>query len=458
MSPARGRQALSAMTVGRALGRAAAPRAASLIFHRRFLPLWLVQGLSQVGYSALLFTLLIVVLKATGSSTQTSLLVLAFIAPILLVGPLAGVMLDRWPKTRVLLFSNASRMVVCLLLALLHQHVIAIYLLSLLFSAASLLFNPAVVALLPALVPRERLVDANSLYNLTVTGGQLVGMVFLAPLVLKVAGGAGEEAMFATGAVMFAAAAAVSLLLPREGPTVGQAPVLTAMPRELLSALGALRRDRQAALAMVHLVTGNTLVLLFATLIPRYMNDILHIAPDNAAFVFAPTGLGALLGLRVLPWLAVRLGRQRLVPLGLAGIGLCLVGLAMVQPLATFMARASGPLNPENLLGLSLLQTITMALAGPLGFSYALLNAPAQTVLHERAPPHMRGRIFAVQAVLASSLALLPVLFIGGLTDVLDSLATVPGITIVLLLIAAAVSALAVISWPEGARSRGSRA
>ncbi|GBD13933.1 Lysophospholipid transporter LplT [bacterium HR24] len=442
------------MTVGRAPGRAAAPRAASLIFQRRFLPLWLAQGLAQVAYSALLFTLLIVVLKATGSSTQTSLLVLAFIAPTLLVGPLAGVMLDRWPKTRVLVVSNAARAGVCALLAILHQHVVAIYLLSLLFSAASLLFNPAVVALLPALVPRERLVDANSLYNLTITAGQLLGMVILAPLVLKLAGVRGEEAMFATGAAMFGAAAVLSLLVPGEGDSEGPAPHLAAMPREMRSALAALRRDRQAALAMVHLVTGNTLVLLFATLIPRYMEDILGISPDNAAFVFAPTGLGALLGLRVLPWLALRLGRQRLVPVGLAGIGVCLVGLALVQPLASFMARASGPLNPEHLLGLSLLQFLTMALAGPLGFSYALLNAPAQTVLHERAPPHMRGRIFAVQAVLASSFSLLPVLFIGGLTDILDSLAAVPGITIVLLLIAAAVGALAVASWPEGSRGR----
>ncbi len=433
------------MLIGRAPGRPAPP-AASLILHRRFLPLWLAQGLSQVAYSALLFTLLIVVLKATGSSTQTSLLVLAFIAPTLLVGPLAGVMLDRWPKTRVLALTSAVRALVCLGLVAAHQWVGAIYLLGLVFSAASLLFNPALVALLPSLVPRERLVDANSLYNLTITGGQLLGMVLLAPLVLKLAGAQGEEAMFATGGAMFAAAAFLSLLVPGEGPAGRSAPHLTAMPGELRGVLAALRHDPQASLALVHLVTGNTLVLLFATLIPRYMKDILGISPDNAAFVFAPTGLGALLGLRMLPWLAVRLRRERLVPLGLGGIGLCLVGLALVQPLAAFMDRASGPLNPENLLGLSLLQFLTMALAGPLGFSYALLNAPAQTVLHERAPPHMRGRIFAVQAVLANALALLPVLFIGGLTDILDSLGAMPGITLVLLLIAAAVASLAVLT------------
>ena len=38
-----------------------------------------------------------------------------------------------------------------------------------------------------------------------------------------------------------------------------------------------------------------------------------------------------------------------------------------------------------------------MLFAGPLGLTYAMVNAPAQTVLHERAPPEMRGRVFGAQ-------------------------------------------------------------
>ncbi|HXG36838.1 MAG TPA: hypothetical protein VNL15_07700, partial [Dehalococcoidia bacterium] len=52
-----------------------------LLSEPRFRTLWLSQGMAQTAQNALLYSLLIVVLKATGSSTHTSLLVLSFILP-----------------------------------------------------------------------------------------------------------------------------------------------------------------------------------------------------------------------------------------------------------------------------------------------------------------------------------------------------------------------------------------
>ncbi len=424
-----------------------------LMQDRRLLALWLLQGLAQVAYSALLFTLLIVVLEQTRSSTHTGLLVLSFIMPSVLLGPLVGVLLDRWPKDRILFVTSLLRAATCVLYLLFHSNVWAIYGLSLVFSGASLFFNPSVIALIPALVPQERLVSANSLYNFTVTAAQLLGMVFLAPVALKLGGDRGAEAMFIIGGAMLLGSALLALGLARRGVGAGARstlPVFRDMPGELREVIGLLLRDRPSALALLQLTTSQTLVLLFATLIPRYMDDILGVAPDNAAFVFAPTGIGALVGLRFLPWAARRLSKSQLVAAGMLGIALSLLALALVQPLAVAMAAAPDPLHPERLLGLSLLQLLTMVFAGPLGFSYAFLNAPAQTVLHERAPPHMRGRIFTLQAILANFLALLPVLFIGGLTDILDSLAGPPGVTIVMLIIAFAVTGIAVLSLLEG--------
>jgi len=90
-------------------------------------------------------------------------------------------------------------------------------------------------------------------------------------------------------------------------------------------------------------------------------------------------------------------------------------------------------------LQLSLLQALTMVIAGPMGFFYALLNAPAQTVLHERAPPEMRGRIFATQVVSANFISLMPLLVLGALTDVIK----VPA---VLVMIAIAIAGVALAS------------
>ena len=104
-----------------------------------------------------------------------------------------------------------------------------------------------------------------------------------------------------------------------------------------------------------------------------------------------------------------------------------------------------GPLNPTRFLRISLLQALTMSIAGPMGFFYALLNAPAQTVLHERAPAEMRGRIFATQVVSANFISLLPLLLVGAVTDWTS-------ITVVLLLLATGVLAMAMVSELEGRR------
>jgi MFS family permease len=205
--------------------------------------------------------------------------------------------------------------------------------------------------------------------------------------------------------------------------------------------------DRYSTVALLQLITSGTLVLLFSILIPRYMQDVIGVPPENAAFVFAPTGIGALVGLRFLPWFA-KFGKNRVVIVGLAGIAVSLVLLALVEPLAEITEQAPGSDWVTRQLQLSLLQALTMLIAGPMGFFYALLNAPAQTVLHERAPPEMRGRIFATQVVSANFISLMPLLVLGALTDVIK----VPA---VLVMIAAAVAGVAVASamvtrWETG--------
>ena len=174
------------------------------------------------------------------------------------------------------------------------------------------------------------------------------------------------------------------------------------------------------------------------------MQDVIGVPPESAAFVFAPTGIGALVGLRFLPWFT-KMGKNRVVIIGLTGIAVCLVLLALVEPLAQLTEQAPGTDWLARQLRFSLLQGLTMLIAGPMGFCYALLNAPAQTVLHERAPPEMRGRIFATQVVSANFISLLPLLVIGAATD----LVKVPA---VLVMIAAVVAGVAFLSARVAAR------
>src|SRR5439155_10469023 len=57
-----------------------------------------------------------------------------------------------------------------------------------LFSTAGEFFAPAETAMIPAVVARKKLLQANSLFHLTFTASQLVGLVVLGPLLAEVGG------------------------------------------------------------------------------------------------------------------------------------------------------------------------------------------------------------------------------------------------------------------------------
>jgi MFS family permease len=223
--------------------------------------------------------------------------------------------------------------------------------------------------------------------------------------------------------------------------------------RDYAGTLRTLRKDPVALLALLHYATGSSLVLLFAVLVPRYMQEVLQVSPDKAVTIFAPVGVGAILGLRALPLIAARFGKGRTVIIGLCGLALCAFALAFVQPIAHLLQRTENfnPFAEQRAGGLSVLVLLTMGFAGPLGFTYALVNAPAQTLLHERAPADMRGRVFAAQVVLANALGILPLIVAGSVADIL-------GVSPVLFSIAAVMATIAGLSiyfetrWSTGMR------
>jgi MFS family permease len=389
----------------------------------------------------------VLVVAETGSTIHGSFLVLSYVFPSVLFGLVAGLLVDRWRKRTVLLFTSVARVGACIAFLLVSPNVWLIYTINLGFSTMGQFFTTADAASIPALVPRNQLMAANSLFNLAVTGSQFGGMVLLAPVFIK---SFGTDALFIMAALFFLVATALAYRLPEieaeEGLEAGNGgqPLLRGAATEMWRTLRLLRHDVASNIALLQMTVSSALVLFFAVLVPRYMQSVLQVAP---------TGVGALLGLRALPWIAQRLGKGRVVVMGLVGLALCLVALGFVERIADLMEGTEN-LNPfasnGRVAGLSLLVTLTMALTGPLGFAYALVNAPAQTILHERAPAEMRGRVFASQLVLANLVSIGPLILIGGVADLY-------GVSPVLLSIAIMVLLVAAISVFQEGRERAAR-
>jgi len=200
-------------------------------------------------------------------------------------------------------------------------------------------------------------------------------------------------------------------------------------------------------LATAQLTLSATLVLLFSILVPRFLRDVLELDPDKAVIVFAPTGIGAIIGLWALPWFTARLPRLRVTLIGLVGIAISVLLMALVEPFGSLLAQWQDidPFkeHPERLAGLSILAAVSMAIAAPIGLSYALVNSPAQTILQERTPPELRGQVFATQLAFANVMSILPLLVVGVITDLI-------GVSMMLLAVAILIAVSAVGSvWVE---------
>jgi MFS family permease len=395
---------------------------ASLFHNRNYMALWLELAVSRTANTAVQFVLLILVVEKTGSSIATSGLIISLAAPPVVFGLISGTVVDRMDKRTVIMTTNLVRAGLTALLVIGDGSTASIFVIAFLTATAGQFNLPAANAAVPSYVPRSQLMAANSFFQLTVAASQLLGMIMLAPLMLKVFG---FHASYIVGAVLIAATIPAVARLPKLPPGLATGAEtwrhrLRSVPGDTRTALAVIRSDRITTLAMLQLSTGGMLLFMFALLVPRFLPDVLDIDADNAVFVFWPLGLGALIALRFLPPLGRRYTATGIVTVGLFGLALSTGAFAGINFVVDFLQEQQpfGALGPDQVGGLSLLVILTLVFAFPMGIAYALVNAPAQTVLHERSPQAVRGRIFATQLMLANAISMVALVVVGAMADV----------------------------------------
>ena len=132
--------------------------------------------MSWVGNYMLFVALPVYVYNQTGSTLATSFSVIASALPMIVVGQIAGVLVDRWNYRRTLIFTNFALIGVTLLfLTILQAPWWLVVPIAFLQSSAQQFIGPAENALLPTLVDESRLGAANSLNALNNNLARLIG-------------------------------------------------------------------------------------------------------------------------------------------------------------------------------------------------------------------------------------------------------------------------------------------
>ena len=414
----------------------------ALLRQRPYRQLSLLAFFSRIAQNALNLGLVLLVLDATGKAFFTSLLVLALVLPMMIAGIVAGVAADAIPRRLIVALGNVAPRG---RLRGFHRRGWG--------RSLSLRRRCPVGALrpvcrngrgghpAPAIVTRGELARANAIGQAVGGAAQIAGFAVLTPVVLRVFERADVLFGIAAGLFLIAAVEAVRIgPVARTRKEPGEPPSTEPEPDPGAAVVGdeavavppssdggswwqagwrAMRRDPAVFKAAVELTLITMMLIIMGGLIPTYIRDVLELPFEIGALVLTPAAIGVILGLRVAGPLAHRLPHGLLSSVGFAGFTGLLLALAFVNEEASFLGGygAFAWLNDVNLGNFDGGALLAMALVLPLGFAYAIVSVAAQTVVNERVPLTLQGRVVATQGAMAALAASLPVLGAGALGD-----------------------------------------
>jgi MFS family permease len=362
--------------------------------------LWTARTASQWGDVFATVALALLVFDLTGSALGVSAVVFAEILPILLFAPLAGTLVDRLPRVRVMVVADLWRAVLAASLIVVGDNVAAVYAIAFGLSLGGVLFNPAANSTLPALVRDDELFAANS----GVWTAAVLSQIALAPLAGIVYAAVGPGLAFGINAASFVVSAVV--LLGLRVPAGVASTVRRGFFTDAAAGLRILAGDRLlralgAGQLLAALSAGATSALLVVL-----AQDHLRLPPAGYGWLLGAIGVGAVLG----PFLLTRFvddpRRPAFVfgPYLLRGVVDVVLAAVAAVPVALLALVAYG-------LGTS---------SGAVTFN---------SLLQAHTPEEVRGRIFAsfdvfwqlgrlvsllVGGLLAAALGIQAVYYLGG--------------------------------------------
>ncbi len=327
--------------------------------------------------------------------------------PAILLGTLAGVLTDRWPKRLIMVSSNALRALLVLLVPIcllpgpkfigISWGYWALLIMTFLESTLTQFFAPAEQASIPLLVPKDSLLAANSVYQATSMGATIVGFALGDPILrffnhlFLLIGLKGGEFLLLPFCYGMAALFLIKLKVKEQSKLKST----TSLWKEIGEGLQILKASKTVRGAILHLVFLYGLLAALYVLSISLASSIDGLGPTKFGTLLAVSGLGMALGALVVAQIGHSFSRPRLTSVGLGTITWSLVLLGQMQ----------GSLF------------LTLLLCGVLGIGAAFVAIPAQTTLQEDTPEAQRGKVFGLQNNLINISLSLPLVLAGWLVS-----------------------------------------
>lgn len=408
-------------------------REASLLENPDFRLLWWSRLLSQTAQGALLYALMILVIDLSNRSFYSALFVASSNVPSILLGLPAGMVVDNISRKHLLVLLNGFRFTFMLFMVATEPSLGSVFAATIGIWIIHQFYSPAEASILADLVPPQRYVSAQSMFNLALTISQAVGLALLAPLMLRLGG---AELVFVLAGALWLIAGALTLLLPavKVDHAVPGRPHRRGLMDTLTAGVQFVRKDRPTLEAILDDVLVSVGMSALVVIIPFYLENVLGTSKENTVFVFAPAAIGLVLGLRAAPILARIIGERYSAFLAVATFAVCIFALGFIEHTYDLLNNTLRlPLDQlTDWLSISPHIFLTMLVSIPAGLAMSVVNVAARSILLHRTPGYVRGQVIATQGLIGNVLSLGPTLLTGLAADLFGVIPVAVGIAVLI--------------------------
>lgn len=353
--------------------------------NRNFRLLYIGQTISQLGDWFNAVAVYALLLDLTGSATAVAWMMIVQYLPVAIVGPIAGVTVDRVDRRRLMITTDMVRGGLILLLLVIHNRsqVWIAYVVMALTVGAQAFFEPARTATIPNVTSADELLPANALSSATWSAMLAIG-ASVGGIVTQLAG---RNVAFTVNALSFFASAFFLALTrydsrPAAAPRPSGLLALTGIADLVEGARYVRRRSHVAALMLVKAgwgLAGGVLLLL--TIFGQRVFPLGGGSAGGIGVLYGARGVGAGIGPIALRWI---IGQEPRRLRRVIGPAYFMVGLF-------YVALAGAPT-----LWLAALCVLMAHFGG------SILWVFSTVLLQMEVPDRFRGRVFATELALVT--------------------------------------------------------
>ena len=358
-----------------------------LVRNRNFSLLWTGQLISLLGDRIHVIALGALV-AAAGTPLEVGLTFASTAVPSVLLGPLAGVLVDRWDRRRTMIACDVVRAGLVLAVPFAFQvHIGFVYALGFAVATVTLLFRPAKTAVVPSVVGDRDLVSGNSAMSVPETAADLIGFPVAGVIVTALSSVLGAAFVLDAGTYVVSAVLIWAMILPRQIDEAPEPISVRGVWRDMGEGFSFLFREKAllsntllSTLAQV--AVGAEIVVTFL-----YAKDVVDLGTlsfeQMTSFLLTAIAVGSVLAGILVGALGTRAPKGPMVIAGFVGMGLSLAGAGLTR-------------DP----GLAL---VAFFFTGAFNMVFII---PTVTLFQERTPQRLMGRVVSSrQALVFGSIA-----------------------------------------------------